>query len=102
MILEGTATKRRHNKWKIILTNDSEFTANEEDLLDENKFTVTAVGRSMTKADLQHDAWKMKRQRKREEAKNESSAKHEAFKRRNEMKCLEYIKITERIRKGEE
>ena len=73
--IEGTATKQRNRNWLVILTNDNKWTVNENDLLDENKFVVNAVRSTISQADIEQDSCKLKRQRKREEAENESKAK---------------------------
>ena len=56
LTLEGTAMTRKEDKWLILLCYNSSFTVNEGDLLDEEKFSTIAVGKALTRAELEHNA----------------------------------------------
>ena len=95
--IEGTATKQHNRKWLVILTNDNKWAINENNLLNKETFLVNAVSSTISQVDIDQDAHKLKRQQKREEAKNESKAKKIPTKKLNEMKRDEYKKICELI-----
>ena len=72
---KGVAFKRPDGKWSISIGIQQPFVIDQEDLMDHEKYFVTHVGSSLTMEHAKEQARKLKRHRKRQEAKNMAAAK---------------------------
>ena len=81
---KGIAYKRPDGQWYVCVGTREPKIEQQKDLMDPRQYFVTPVGSLLNSLELKRQSAKMKRYRKREEAKNQKSAKNVAEKKRED------------------